>query len=88
MAVDELAGEGLPAEELEAGLGRASAAPRGAAAAMAGPGVGLVAAAAQPLGLLVWRPILNGDCSNHAVTKCSTGVLTNCAFGMVWLESN
>ena len=46
MAVNELAVEGLPAEEVEAGLGGAADAPRGAAAAMAGPVVGPGAAPA------------------------------------------
>ena len=79
-------GVGLPLEELEVGLREATAAPRGAAAAMVGPVVGPVAAPAQHLRVVAWRPIHNGDCSNGVLTECCNGVLTNCAFGWVLLE--
>ena len=88
MALDELAGEGLPADGLEAAPRAATATPQGVAAAMAPLVVGQAAIAAQPLHLLTRRPIRNGNYSNGVLTELSNGVLTNRVIGSVSLEHN
>ena len=84
--MDELAGEGLLADELEVGLGGGNCCTSGAAAAMSGPVVWPVAGPARPLRLLAWSPIRNGGCPNGVVMDGSNGVLTNHAFVSVSLE--
>ena len=64
MVVNEFAGEGLPADELEAGLGGATAAPRGAAAATALPVVGSAAASA------VWMTTHEKNCYRKTCGHC------------------